>query len=232
MSDSLRKHLETIGTFLEELAKFTRKTLPPGIKKTYIQFLAPLSPEEVPKAFKSWSFKSTKFPSVEELLECCGRSPKQRAERFWATLEVERDRIADEVCRKEGILVEVRTLSHASEFNSGLVRRDLKSRFVEAYKLEWLEWWSRGEISQGETVIDFRPKTEVPKPIAEEEKLTADQLAVLSSKIKSLAANLGDRPNRPKGITPEEEAEIMGEIDREPKPEPEPEEPQDDDIPF
>jgi len=186
MSEALKTHIQKIGQELEELAKFTKKSFTPAVKRVYIQFLVPLSPEEFDRAIKTWLFKSTSFPSVESLLECCGRSPGQRAERIWVTLEVERDKIADEICREEKILISLRTLQNGNEYSSGLARRDLQKRFVELYKTAWLEWWVRGEIVQGETLMDFRPKVNIPKPVPEDQRLTPEQFKFLNSKINKL----------------------------------------------
>lgn len=228
MSESLKQHILTIGNQIEDLAKFCKRSLPDSMKRTYVEFLLPLTPEEVTSAFKTWAFKSTSFPSPEELLECCGRSPKQRAERQWVTLDMERDRIADEVCRREKILVTLSTLSATSEYASGLARRDLQKRFVEEYRSEWLRWWTRGEIANGETTMDFRPKPKPIEPIAEDQRLKPEDLQRLKEKINALTQSMSGKAER-KFLSPEEIANLE-QPDPPPAPPLPPTDPDDDDI--
>lgn len=197
MSDLKRQHLTNAAQLLDDQAKFCRKTMPESLKRVYLRFLAPLTPEKLLRAFTGWQFKSTRFPSVEELLESCGRSPKQQAEKNWLSLEMVRDRIADEVCREGGYLVSIRTLNHASEFNSGIAKRDLKARFVEDYSRAWLDWWSRGEIEHGETVLDFTPKAPTGRNIAEEEKPSAQDM----SRLNAALSQIGIKVQSDKGMS-------------------------------
>lgn len=156
------------------------------MKRLYVKFLLPLSLEEVEKAFDRWCFQTTRFPSPEELLKCCGRSPTDRAESQWITLETYRDRISDEVCRVHKILIEIRTLNHVSEYSAAAAKRDLKARFIALYREEWLEWWSRGEIEQGETIIDYSPKTTIPAPVPESERAKPEDFKLFTSKLADL----------------------------------------------
>lgn len=203
MNPSLKNHLMEIGSNLEDLSKFCKKTLPPKVKRTYVEFLLPLTPEEVAIAFKSWSFKSTRFPSPEELLECCGRSPTQRAEKNWARLEMSRDRIADKVCQDLQLLASLRTLGALNDYESGRGRRDLKEQFTKAYCQEWLKFWVDGRIEEGETWLDFAPKAKIPEPIPEGERLSKQDLVHLANTIKRLS--IGKSIERSRSfLTPEE----------------------------
>lgn len=192
----LKAHLTRAAQLIEDQAKFCRKTMPDTLKKVYLRFLAPLSPEELERAFLGWQFKSTRFPSVVELFECCGRSPTQQAEKNWMNLETKRDRIADEVCRKSGYLLSLRNLDHGSEFNAGLAKRDLKARFVAEYAEAWLDWWSRGEIEAGESIIDLSP----PKPpsVLAPSELPPDPKDL--DRLNSALSKLGMKVQRDKGI--------------------------------
>jgi hypothetical protein len=205
-----RNHILECARRTEELAKFGKRALPDSVKRLYVEFLAPLTPEELELAFKAWIFKSTRFPSPEELLACCGKSPSQRAETNWLTLDIKRDHIADEVCRKHQILASLRLCGHGSEYEAGIARRELKKRFIDLYEVEWFKWWSTGEIDAGESIIDFTPKTVIPKPIAPEDKLTGAQISILTERISTLF-DKRPKPKREK-MSPEDIAKIEAEL--------------------
>jgi hypothetical protein len=228
------KHIALAANKIEELAKFGKRTLPDSVKKLYVEFLAPLTSEELDLCFKAWIFKSTRFPSAEELLACCGRSPSQRAETNWLTLDVKRDNIADEVCRQNQILSSLRLCGHGSEYEAGIARRELKKRFMELYEVEWFKWWTRGDIEAGETILDFAPKPKVYESIPEDEKLSSEDLKFLKSKIANLTNALGNNNiKKTKTLSPDEITEIENELSPEEPTPPDPQNKEDDDnIPF
>lgn len=186
----LRTHIELIGQKVEDLAKFCRRSLPEEVKRTYVRFLIPLSQGEVLECFDAWVFKSTKFPSISELLECVGRSPKQRAERMWPNIEMKRDRIADKVVKDLGLLGVIRTANKLSEFEGGGVRRDAKSQFLQGYEKEWMTWWQQGRIEEGESFLDFSPKPRPQVHIPKEELITPEQLSNLRRKIAEMGGSV------------------------------------------
>lgn len=221
------KHIALVASRVEELAKFGKRTLPGSIKQLYVEFLAPLTPEELDIAFKGWIFKSTRFPSAEELLACCGRSPTQKAESNWLTLETKRDQIADEVCRQHQILNSLRLCAHGSEYEAGVTRRELKARFCKLYEIEWFKWWTAGNIQAGETILDFSPKPTVTQAIGPEERLSDEDVKFLKKRIRDMAKGKAMGMGKDKKITPltpEEIKKIESELE-DPKEDDEPESP-------
>ncbi|AXH76805.1 MAG: hypothetical protein [Caudoviricetes sp.] len=205
------KHIAHAANRLEELAKFGKRTLPDSVKKLYVEFLAPLTPEELDLCFKAWIFKSTRFPSAEELLACCGRSPTQKAEINWLTLDIKRDHIADEVCRQNQILSSLSLCGHGSEYEAGIARRELKKRFMSLYESEWFRWWTRGDIEAGESILDFNPKPIKQVIIADEDKLRPEDFKVLNKAIAGLTDKMGAK-SKPKCLSLEEIAAIESEL--------------------
>lgn len=208
-----KKHVLEAASRIEELAKFGKRTLPDSVKKLYVEFLAPLTPEELDLCFKAWVFKSTRFPSAEELLACCGRSPSQKAENNWLTLDIKRDNIADEVCRQHQILSSLRLCGHGSEYEAGIARRELKKRFIELYQVEWFKWWVSGNIEAGESILDFTPKPVEQIQIAPEDRLSPKDAAFLKKRIADMTKSKRIGNEKPPMLTPDQIKKIESELE-------------------
>jgi len=198
------KHIAYAATRIEELARFGKRTLPDSVKKMYVEFLAPLTPEELDLCLKAWVFKSTRFPSAEELLACCGRSPSQKAETNWLTIDLKRDQIADEVCRQNQILSSLRLCGHGSEYEAGIARRELKKRFCELYEVEWFKWWVSGNIEAGESILDFTPTPVVQVQIKPEDRLSKEDTAFLKKRIADISKGKGIGRGKAPRLTPDQ----------------------------